>query len=217
MIDASGSRRPVVVFLSCSDNIVEKIGNNNVFTSTIFGDRPAVIRLSVEELGWGVRGPLGDARYADFLRLIVEATAVKQRIDSSESDWNHAVRLLVLGAALDTGDDSGRKLFTNLFPKASYFKADQQANIEAIWGTSNPVDPAALPDGFLNFPLAELELSVRSYNCLKRNGIETIGDLIAQSQDELSEIPNLGKKSIEEVVETLRTYGLKFRDPDSTT
>ena len=54
-----------------------------------------------------------------------------------------------------------------------------------------------------NFPIEELELGVRSYNCLKRVGIETIGDLVTKTENELAAIPNFGKKSIEEVKETL--------------
>jgi DNA-directed RNA polymerase subunit alpha len=62
-----------------------------------------------------------------------------------------------------------------------------------------------------NFPIEELELGVRSYNCLKRVGIETIGDLVSKSENELAAIPNFGKKSIEEVKETLATQGLTLR------
>jgi DNA-directed RNA polymerase subunit alpha len=62
-----------------------------------------------------------------------------------------------------------------------------------------------------NFPIEELELGVRSYNCLKRVGIETIGDLVSKSENELAAIPNFGKKSIEEVKETLATQGLSLR------
>ena len=59
-----------------------------------------------------------------------------------------------------------------------------------------------------NFPIEELELGVRSYNCLKRVGIETIGDLVTKTESELAAIPNFGKKSIEEVRETLQAHGL---------
>ena len=65
--------------------------------------------------------------------------------------------------------------------------------------------------GMENFPIEELELGVRSYNCLKRVGIETIGDLVMKSENELAAIPNFGKKSIEEVKETLATHGLNLR------
>ena len=58
------------------------------------------------------------------------------------------------------------------------------------------------------------ELGVRSYNCLKRVGIETIGDLVTKTENELAAIPNFGKKSIEEVKETLATHGLNLRGED---
>jgi DNA-directed RNA polymerase subunit alpha len=60
--------------------------------------------------------------------------------------------------------------------------------------------------------IEELELGVRSYNCLKRAGIQTVGDLISKSEGELAAIPNFGKKSIDEVVETLHARGLNLRE-----
>jgi DNA-directed RNA polymerase subunit alpha len=60
--------------------------------------------------------------------------------------------------------------------------------------------------------IEELELGVRSYNCLKRAGIQTVGDLISKSEGELNAIPNFGKKSIDEVIETLHNRGLGLRD-----
>src|SRR5262249_10536689 len=60
--------------------------------------------------------------------------------------------------------------------------------------------------------IEELELGVRSYNCLERAGIQTVGDLITKSEGELNAIPNFGKKSIDEVIETLHSRGLDLRD-----
>ena len=59
--------------------------------------------------------------------------------------------------------------------------------------------------------IEELELGVRSYNCLKRAGIQTVGDLVQKSDSELAAIPNFGRKSIEEVKETLDARGLGLR------
>ena len=59
--------------------------------------------------------------------------------------------------------------------------------------------------------IEELELGVRSYNCLKRAGIQTVGDLVQKSESELAAIPNFGRKSIEEVKETLDARGLALR------
>ncbi len=60
--------------------------------------------------------------------------------------------------------------------------------------------------------IEELELGVRSYNCLKRAGIQTVGDLVSKSEGELNAIPNFGKKSIDEVIETLQSRGLTLRE-----
>ncbi|HWK16151.1 MAG TPA: DNA-directed RNA polymerase subunit alpha [Solirubrobacteraceae bacterium] len=69
--------------------------------------------------------------------------------------------------------------------------------------------PANAMDDIL---IEELELGVRSYNCLKRAGIQTVGDLIAKTESELNAIPNFGKKSIDEVIETLHARGLGLRN-----
>ncbi len=68
-------------------------------------------------------------------------------------------------------------------------------------------------DGLDEILIEELELGVRSYNCLKRAGVQTVGDLVRKSESELNAIPNFGQKSIEEVIETLESRGLSLR-PD---
>jgi DNA-directed RNA polymerase subunit alpha len=70
----------------------------------------------------------------------------------------------------------------------------------------------SVADGMDDILIEELELGVRSYNCLKRAGVQTIGDLVQKSEGELSAIPNFGKKSIDEVKETLRVRGLGLKD-----
>ena len=66
----------------------------------------------------------------------------------------------------------------------------------------------------LEMPIEELELSVRSYNCLKRAGINTLGDLTEKSELEMMKIRNLGKKSLKEVIDKIKDMGLKFREDD---
>jgi DNA-directed RNA polymerase subunit alpha len=81
-------------------------------------------------------------------------------------------------------------------------------------GQAAGVNGAAAPSGgpMHDILIEELELGVRSYNCLKRAGIQTVGDLISKSEGELAAIPNFGKKSIDEVIETLHARGLALRD-----
>jgi DNA-directed RNA polymerase subunit alpha len=67
------------------------------------------------------------------------------------------------------------------------------------------------PDGLDEILIEELELGVRSYNCLKRAGVQTVGELVMKSEAELNAIPNFGRKSVEEVQETLRSRGLSLK------
>jgi len=60
--------------------------------------------------------------------------------------------------------------------------------------------------------IEELDLSVRSYNCLKRAGIQTVLELTQRSEDEMMKVRNLGKKSLKEVKDKLQAIGLNFRD-----
>ena len=68
----------------------------------------------------------------------------------------------------------------------------------------------------LEMTIEELDLSVRSFNCLKRAGINTVEDLINKSEDDMMKVRNLGRKSLEEVVEKLNSLGFQLQtDEDS--
>ena len=66
----------------------------------------------------------------------------------------------------------------------------------------------------LEMTIEELDLSVRSFNCLKRAGINTVEDLISKSEDEMMKVRNLGRKSLEEVVAKLDSLGFKLTKDD---
>jgi DNA-directed RNA polymerase subunit alpha len=72
-------------------------------------------------------------------------------------------------------------------------------------------DGIASSNGLDEILIEELELGVRSYNCLKRAGVQTVGDLVRKTRSELNAIPNFGQKSIEEVIETLHARGLDLQ------
>ena len=77
--------------------------------------------------------------------------------------------------------------------------------LSAVAGNGGGV---AASNGLDEILIEELELGVRSYNCLKRAGVQTVGDLVRKTRSELNAIPNFGSKSIEEVIETLQARGL---------
>ena len=62
----------------------------------------------------------------------------------------------------------------------------------------------------LEMTIEELDLSVRSFNCLKRAGINTVEDLISKSEDEMMKVRNLGRKSLEEVMNKLSSLGFSL-------
>ncbi|MBO8169417.1 MAG: DNA-directed RNA polymerase subunit alpha [Thermoanaerobacteraceae bacterium] len=69
-------------------------------------------------------------------------------------------------------------------------------------------------DKILEMTIEELDLSVRSYNCLKRAGINTVEDLIQRTEEDMMKVRNLGKKSLEEVKNKLAELGLSLRKED---
>jgi DNA-directed RNA polymerase subunit alpha len=84
------------------------------------------------------------------------------------------------------------------------------AEAEGIEIGPAPVEVAASNE--LSTPIEDLDLTVRSYNCLKREGINTVSELIALSEDQLMNIRNFGSKSVDEVRDKLATLGLRFKD-----
>ena len=66
----------------------------------------------------------------------------------------------------------------------------------------------------LETSIDDLDFSVRAYNCLKRAGVSSLGDLTEKTELEMMKIRNLGKKSLKEVIDKIKDMGLKFRDED---
>ncbi len=77
--------------------------------------------------------------------------------------------------------------------------------------TSKAEDPNVK---ILETSIDDLDLSVRAYNCLKRAGILTLHDLVDKSENEMMKIRNLGKKSLKEVIDKVKSMGLSFRNED---
>ena len=86
------------------------------------------------------------------------------------------------------------------------FGLARELNVEAegIDMGPSPSDAALAAD--LALPIEELDLTVRSYNCLKREGIHTVGELVARSEADLLDIRNFGAKSIDEVKAEARRH-----------
>ena len=102
----------------------------------------------------------------------------------------------------------GAKVLTehlNLFVNLSESVSSQEIMVE----TSNTGS-----EKVLQMTIEELDLSVRSFNCLKRAGINTVEDLISKTEEDMMRVRNLGRKSLEEVVEKLESLGYRLRKED---
>src|SRR5215203_5294560 len=135
----------------------------------------------------------------------VEAARVGQRTDYDKLRID-----VTTDGSIDPRESIGQAAEILIRQLAIFTDIDRMEGFGEQAAAETQAEPA-LAHGMENFPIEELELGVRSYNCLKRVGIETIGDLVTKSENELAAIPNFGKKSIEEVKETLATHGLNLR------
>ena len=87
-------------------------------------------------------------------------------------------------------------------------KIDEE--VENLGGLIKDPGPSVSPN-VMNGSIDDLELTVRSYNCLKRAGISTIKELTERTEEEMSRVRNLGKKSLKEIKEKLTELGLSFK------
>src|SRR5439155_1169177 len=133
----------------------------------------------------------------------VEAARVGQRTDYDKLRID-----VTTDGSIDPRDSIGQAAEILIRQLAIFTDIDRIEGLGEAGAAAEAQAEPALAHGMENFPIEELELGVRSYNCLKRVGIETIGDLVTKTENELAAIPNFGKKSIEEVKETLATHGL---------
>ncbi|GAA3761580.1 DNA-directed RNA polymerase subunit alpha [Salinactinospora qingdaonensis] len=146
-----------------------------------------------------------DSIYSPVLRVTykVEATRVEQRTDFDrlilDVETKPAIR------ARDAVASAGKTL-VELFSLARELNVDA----EGIDMGPSPSDAALAAD--LALPIEDLNLTVRSYNCLKREGIHSVGELVARSEQDLLDIRNFGAKSIEEVKQKLVDMGLSLKD-----
>lgn len=137
---------------------------------------------------------------------IVESARVGQR-----TDYDKLILDVVTNGAI-TPEEALRQAAELLVDRLQIFTdPDRQRAVDEF-----PIEGigVAAGSGMDDVLIEELELGVRSYNCLKREGIQTVGDLVTKTEAELLNIPNFGKKSIDEVKEKLDERGLSLRGED---
>ncbi len=146
-----------------------------------------------------------DSIYSPVLKVTykVEATRVEQR-----TDFDRLIVDVETKQSISPRDAmaSAGKTLVGLFGLA------QELNAEAEGVDIGPSAADAALAADLALPIEEMDLTVRSYNCLKREGIHTIGELVSRSEADLLDIRNFGQKSIDEVKTKLAGMGLQLKD-----
>ena len=146
-----------------------------------------------------------DSLYSPVLKVTykVEATRVEQR-----TDFNRLTLDVETKPSMTPRDAvaSAGKTLVELFGLARELNVDA----EGVEIGPSPVDEQLAAD--LALPVEELKLTMRSYNCLKREGLHTVSELVSRSEQDLLDIRNFGSKSIEEVKLRLHEMGLSLKD-----
>lgn len=153
-----------------------------------------------------------DANYSPVTRVSYEVDRARV---GQRTDFDKLTMEITTNGSVGPGDalrDAAGILISSLqiFTGAHEVGGAPEQAAEILLET--PAEAKSSEDDIL---IEELEIGVRSYNCLKREGIQTVGDLIKRSEAELMNIPNFGKKSIEEVKENLAKLGLALRGSES--
>ncbi len=162
------------------------------------GYEPADIRMTGEEEGRVIGSLLLDASYSPIRRVSykVDSARVEQR-----TDLDKLIIDLESNGTLDP-EEAIRRAATILQQQVSVFVDLEKEQEPELEEKQDEIDPVLLR------PVDDLELTVRSANCLKAENIYYIGDLIRRTEVELLKTPNLGKKSLTEIKDVLATRGL---------
>ena len=164
------------------------------------GYRPALNRAAFEEQSRPIGRLQLDASFSPVRRVtyMVDAARVEQR-----TDLDKLVIDIETNGTIDP-EEAVRRAATILQEQLSVFVDLQGKEVEQVETRSADIDPILLR------PVDDLELTVRSANCLKAESIYFIGDLIQRTEVELLKAPNLGKKSLTEIKDVLASHGLSL-------
>jgi DNA-directed RNA polymerase subunit alpha len=194
-----------------------EVHNPDLHIATLNGSGKLEIELVVErgrgyvsaDLNKAVGQEIGripvDSIYSPVLKVTykVEATRVEQR-----TDFDKLVLDVETKNSMRPRDAvaSAGKTLVELFGLA------RELNVDAEGIDIGPSPTDAFVAEQLSTPIEQLDMTVRSYNCLKREGIHTVGELITRSEADLLDIRNFGAKSIDEVKVKLASLGLALKD-----
>ncbi|MFV0679886.1 DNA-directed RNA polymerase subunit alpha [Ottowia sp.] len=165
---------------------------------------PGTLRHYADEPTKSIGRIVLDASFSPIKRVsyAVENARVEQR-----TDLDKLVMEIETNGAI-SAEDAVRASAKILVEQLAVFAQLEGGELASVFEQSSPRSAAASFDPILLRPVDELELTVRSANCLKAENIYYIGDLIQRTENELLKTPNLGRKSLNEIKEVLASRGL---------
>ena len=185
------------------DHVIAHLAGNGKLDMEIKVERgrgyvPGNVRIVGDEETKAIGKIVLDASYSPVKRVsyAVESARVEQR-----TDLDRLVMDVETNGVIEP-EEAVRQAARILVDQLSVFAALEGTSVSSDMPKSSSVDPLLLR------PVDDLELTVRSANCLKAENIYYIGDLIQRSENELLKTPNLGRKSLNEIKEVLASRGL---------
>ncbi len=186
------------------DHVIANLADNGKLDMQIKVEKgrgyvPGNVRRLAEDANKTIGRIILDASFSPVRRVSysVESARVEQRTDLDKLIINIETNGVI------TAEEAIRQSARILVDQLTVFAA-----LEGTETTSETLTQAPAVDPMLLRPVDDLELTVRSANCLKAENINYIGDLIQRSENELLKTPNLGRKSLNEIKEVLASRGL---------
>ena len=194
-----------------------EIHNPELVIATLNDDARFELELIIERGRGYVSATQNRSEYAEAGQIPIDSIyspvlKVSYRVDATRAGERTDFDKLILDVETkssisprDAVASAGRTL-TELFGLA------RELNEEAEGIEIGPAPVEAVLSNELSMPIEDLDLSVRSYNCLKREGINTVSELVALSENQLMNIRNFGQKSVDEVRDKLISMNLSLKD-----
>jgi DNA-directed RNA polymerase, alpha subunit len=202
-IKASDFNAPSCIEICNPDHVIAHLTQNVPFNMTVVVERGRGYRVATQDNDMGRNAPnvlRVDASFSPIKRIAyrVEAARVEQH-----TDLDKLVIDIESNGTIDP-EQAIREAATILHKQIAVFVNLESTEVEAEYKEEIQVDPVLLRS------VDDLELTVRSANCLKAENINNIGDLVRRTEVELLKTPNLGKKSLNEIKEVLAAHGLEL-------
>lgn len=203
----SDKLRRNLLFISAEEGIPQQLISLKHFTSQ---DQDKLIQFMVDASGCQEKYAIEIiSEWADALGIIFEGNQDKQSFISGNDTDNDIVEMGIVSESVDFFDSFGIDDFEEDLPfEDSGTMGDLEIDDSLLVQEETDIDDRTnLPKFVLDMNIDELELSVRTYNCLKRAGINTVRELAYPDNNYMGKVRNLGRKSLEELLSKLKEWG----------